>query len=223
MPGTEDFVQVAPNGTGAKIRNFLNTVGANAVDQQVVTLANSDATLVEASGLKLAAGTSVIGHVVVDSAGAVSITSLPALPAGTSLIGHVIVDSVGGTLDVADRAARLLGHVNVDDTTYFTAGSVLATASGNTAIYTPSAGKAIRLYYIAYSADTSVGTGQVVSSIRFGTGGALRYSMALTGNQAFARGIGGGKRYLTAAADVVLYANQDAAASVRYSYEIDEV
>ena len=47
--------------------------------------------------------------------------------------------------------------------------------------------------------------------------------MALTGNQAFARGIGGGKRYLQGTTDAVLYANQDTAATVRYSYEIDEV
>lgn len=43
----------------------------------------------------LPAGTNVIGHVVVDSAGSVSVTSLPALPAGTNVIGHVIVDSAG--------------------------------------------------------------------------------------------------------------------------------
>ena len=58
-------------------------------------------------------------------------------------------------------------RVAVVDTTYFTAGSATATTSGNTAIYTPTAGKAIRLYYIAYSADASVTT-QVVASIRFG-------------------------------------------------------
>lgn len=41
----------------------------------------------------LPAGTNVIGHVIVDSAGSVSVTNLPALPAGTNVIGHVIVDS----------------------------------------------------------------------------------------------------------------------------------
>jgi len=34
-----------------------------------------------------------------------------ALPAGTNVIGHVVVDSFGTTIDVSDRAARLLGVV----------------------------------------------------------------------------------------------------------------
>ena len=51
------------------------------------------------------AGTNVIGHVIVDSAGNVTITSLPSIPAGTNVIGHVIVDSLSGS--VAITAASL--------------------------------------------------------------------------------------------------------------------
>jgi hypothetical protein len=59
----DDFVQVAPDGTGKKIRNLLLTVGANNVEQQVVTLAKSDGTLdpilaVPAASLPLPAGAS---------------------------------------------------------------------------------------------------------------------------------------------------------------------
>ncbi len=57
----------------------------------------------------LSSGTNVIGHVVVDSAGAVSITSLPTLPSGSNVIGHVIVDNSGTKL--LDAAGTNLGKV----------------------------------------------------------------------------------------------------------------
>lgn len=63
----------------------------------------------------LAAGTQVIGHVIVDSAGNVSITSLPALPAGTNVIGHVILDS--GSVSVSNFPATqpVSGSVSVSN------------------------------------------------------------------------------------------------------------
>src|SRR5665213_3533479 len=47
MAGTDSFVQVAIDGAGKKIRNFLNTIGANDVYQQVVTLGKSDGTVID--------------------------------------------------------------------------------------------------------------------------------------------------------------------------------
>jgi hypothetical protein len=43
----------------------------------------------------LPAGSSVIGHVIVDSAGSVSVTSLPSLPAGTNTIGKIDQGAAG--------------------------------------------------------------------------------------------------------------------------------
>ena len=67
----------------------------------------------------LPAGTNVIGHVIVDSAGAVSITSLPTLPAGTNVIGHVIVDSAASvaitTLPALPTGSNAIGSVSVSN------------------------------------------------------------------------------------------------------------
>lgn len=67
----------------------------------------------------LPAGTNVIGHVVVDSAGAVTVTSLPSLPAGTNVIGHVIVDSAGSvsitSLPSLPAGSNTIGGVKLID------------------------------------------------------------------------------------------------------------
>jgi hypothetical protein len=47
MAGTDTFVQVAPDSTGKKIRNFFNTLLGNDVYQQVVTVAKSDGTVLD--------------------------------------------------------------------------------------------------------------------------------------------------------------------------------
>lgn len=67
----------------------------------------------------LPAGTNVIGHVIVDSAGAVTVTSLPSLPAGTNVIGHVIVDSAGSvsvtSLPSLPAGSNTIGGVKLID------------------------------------------------------------------------------------------------------------
>lgn len=65
----------------------------------------------------LPAGTNVIGHVIVDSAGNVVVTSLPSLPAGTNVIGHVIVDSGSITADTELPAAAALADATANPTT----------------------------------------------------------------------------------------------------------
>src|SRR5579859_6856713 len=59
-------------------------------------------------GAALPAGTNVIGHVIVDSAGSVSITSLPSLSAGSANIGSVeILDSAGTNKLAVDASGRI--------------------------------------------------------------------------------------------------------------------
>lgn len=68
-------------------------------------------------GGSLPAGTNVIGHVIVDSIGNVSISSLPSLPAGTNVIGHIIVDSGSISLSTALPAGtNTIGGVKLVDT-----------------------------------------------------------------------------------------------------------
>lgn len=66
------------------------------------------ATIAEA----LPAGTNLIGHVIVDSAGNVAISSLPALPAGANVIGHVIVDS-GSALAITSLPSLPTGSATI--------------------------------------------------------------------------------------------------------------
>jgi hypothetical protein len=65
------------------------------------------ALVADAGATVLGAGTAVIGHVIVDSAGNVQVTSLPSLPAGSNVIGHVIVDS--GSISVTNGFALETG------------------------------------------------------------------------------------------------------------------
>lgn len=79
------------------------------------TLGNTSAPVMA----QLAAGSAVVGHVIVDSAGAVSVVALPALPAGSNAIGTVGVT----TLPALPSGTNVIGHVIVDS-----AGSVSITS-----------------------------------------------------------------------------------------------
>jgi hypothetical protein len=81
----ESYVQLPTDGAGKKVRTFQQTVGANVVEHQ--------------------------GFVVCDSSGNI-VDVLAAAPAGTER--GLAVRQVG-TIDPSDRAARLLGHVTVDN------------------------------------------------------------------------------------------------------------
>lgn len=94
----------------------------------------------------LPAGTNVIGHVVVDSAGSVSVTSLPSIPAGTNVIGHVIVDSGSITANAGT-------NLNT---------SLLALESGGNLASIKSDADSIKTYTSAF-ADSAAVTGTVTN------------------------------------------------------------
>jgi hypothetical protein len=141
------------------------------------------------------AGASVIGHVVVDSAGNVSVTSLPSLPAGTNVIGHVIIDSgvvsitgsvaVTGTFwqatqPVSAASLPLPAGAALDASLQpmfkqFSAPALTGfpstnpiSASGDNTVYTPAAGKSIRLKWL-YLATLDSNSANVVAKVRFST------------------------------------------------------
>src|SRR5579864_557651 len=149
----EDFVQVAPdNPAGKKIRNLSQVVGPNTVEQQVVTLAFADGTLVPnpipvtgssgggpatiVDGGDVAEGATTDAAVTSDANGTISaklrglvkifasvwdsvngrlkvdgsavtqpVNGTVGLAAGTQVIGHVIVDSApSAAVTIADGA-----------------------------------------------------------------------------------------------------------------------
>jgi len=78
---TDTFVQVAPDSTGKKIRNFLNTLLGNDVYQQVVTVAKSDGTVLD--DLARSSVTQPVSGTFFQATQPISATSLP-LPTGAS-------------------------------------------------------------------------------------------------------------------------------------------
>ncbi len=89
----------------------------------------------------LGAGTSVIGHAIIDSGTITAVTAITnALPAGTNVIGHVIVDSgtittvttvtaVTAITNALPAGTNILGKVGIDQTTPGTTNLVAARAN----------------------------------------------------------------------------------------------
>lgn len=102
--GSGNLQPVQTDGTNLLTKvNAALPAGTNVIGHVIVDSAGS-VTITTA----LPAGTNVIGHVIVDSAGSVSVTSLPALPAGSNNIGGVeIIDSAGTNKLAIDSSGRL--------------------------------------------------------------------------------------------------------------------
>lgn len=108
----------------------------------------------------LPAGTNVIGHVIVDSAGSVSVTSLPALPAGTNVIGHVVVDSgtitanAGTNLNTSLLALETGGNLaSIKSDADSIATNTSSTATNTSTIATNTAGLATQSTLAAIKTD----------------------------------------------------------------------
>jgi hypothetical protein len=108
----------------------------------------------------LPAGTAVIGHVIVDSAGAVSVTSLPALPAGTNVIGHVIIDSASSVsvtaLPALPTGANTIGNVGLVAGSALVGTVELADSAGVNKLVIDASGNASMKLGVALPAGTNV-------------------------------------------------------------------
>ncbi len=124
---TDTFVQVAPDSTGKKIRNFLNTLLGNDVYQQVVTVAKSDGTVLDDLS-RSSVGQPVTGTFF-QATQPVSAAALP-LPTGASTeVTLALIKAKTDNLDVLlstrtkpadsqhvtlDAGAAVIGHVVTD-------------------------------------------------------------------------------------------------------------
>ncbi len=87
----ESYVQLPADSTGKKLRTLSNTVGSNLVHQEVVTLGNSDASLVELRLVQVASTTTALGASVTFTSASFDVSS------AKFIVGSVYAD-VDGTL-----------------------------------------------------------------------------------------------------------------------------
>ena len=102
--------------------------------------------------------------------------------------------------------------------------TAVVSAAGDSVVYTPAPGAAIRLYFFGYSAGADV-TGCLVSLKLEGYNGgvAVDRQYLVAAGQPYARNIQAGHRYIQGAADGRLIVTASAAQTVYINYEIDEV
>lgn len=118
----------------------------------------------------------------------------------------------------AGEAKVLAGSISVIKAT------ILANTVGDTTVYTPSAGKAVRLLFFGFSAGAGV-TGNLAQIKLAGyNGGAVVDSQYLVASgQAYSRNLQGGKRYVQGSANGLLAVTLSAAQNVYVNYELEEI
>jgi len=105
-----------------------------------------------------------------------------------------------------------------------TRGTVTVSASGDTVVYTPAAGKAIRLYFFGYSAGASVsGITVQLKLAGYNSGNPIDTQYLIAAGQAFSRNMEGGDRYIQGAVNGSLTVNLSGAQAIYFNYELDEV
>ncbi|MFA6204214.1 MAG: hypothetical protein WC710_13640 [Gallionella sp.] len=101
--------------------------------------------------------------------------------------------------------------------------SVNTSASGNYAVHTPAAGKAVRLWWYQMAA-LPTNSAAVIAGLRFGAAGTLFGTTPLSQyGGAIAHHFRDGRAYVQGAADEVLYVNLSAAQTVYVNVETEEV
>lgn len=102
--------------------------------------------------------------------------------------------------------------------------TVTLSASGDTDIHVPAAGKKIRLYFFGYSAGSSV-TGVLVGLKLEGynSDAVFDQQYLIAAGQPYARNVQAGKRYIEGGVDGKLIANLSASQTVYVNYEVEEV
>jgi hypothetical protein len=103
-----------------------------------------------------------------------------------------------------------------------TAEAFTVSSSGNTILVTPPAGKNVRVYYVAYSADPA-NSAAVVAFLRFAVAGAAKYKVGLLAGAIYARNIGAGRYHQEGNVDESLVVNLSAAQTVHVSLEYEFV
>jgi hypothetical protein len=100
-------------------------------------------------------------------------------------------------------------------------GTMTITASGDNTVYTPAAGKKVRLYFFGYSAGADVHG--VLVGLKFTGTAVFDQQYLIAPGQPFARNIKAGNGYVDGPVDGALVANLDDAQTVYVNYELGEV
>lgn len=103
-------------------------------------------------------------------------------------------------------------------------GTTTASASGDNTIYTPAAGKAIRLWFFGYSGGANV-TG-VLASLKlegFSGGATIDQQYLIAAGQPYARNIKAGAAYVQGSVNGRLIVSLGAAQTVYVNYELLEI
>lgn len=102
--------------------------------------------------------------------------------------------------------------------------TVTASASGDTTLHTPAAGKKIRLYFFGYSVGLFVTNVLVGLKLEgYNAGAVFDQQYLIAAGQPYARNLEAGDRYLEGSADGRLIVNLGAAQTVYCNYEIEEI
>ncbi len=103
-------------------------------------------------------------------------------------------------------------------------GTFTAATSGDSVVYTPASGKAIRLYFFGYSAGGNVSGCLTGLKLAGYNGGAVFDNQHLsTEGQPYARNIQGGKRYIQGSVNGALAVNLSVSQTVYVNYELEEI
>lgn len=123
-----------------------------------------------------------------------------------------IWDALSGTLSVSLQSAALVK------------GTLAASSSGDTTVYTPTSGKKIRLYFFGYSGGANV-TGVTINLKLEGYNGGASFDAQYfsADGQPYARNIQAGAKYIEGSVDGRLIVNLSAAQTIHVNYELEEI
>lgn len=129
-----------------------------------------------------------------------------------------------GTWNATINAALPAGTANIGDIDVLTVPYVSLTAasgsvavSGNNTLITPTAGKALRVYYASYNPALAV-----EAAFRFGAAGTLWLRNSVTANSVVAKDFNA-LRYLQGGVDAVLFLNLSAAVTTLWNCFYEEI
>lgn len=162
--------------------------------------------------------------------GSLPVTVVAGAGAGTQYADGVARGTATGTLGMIDDGVNIQSRLgDAAGRAYVGAESVikktiLANAVGDTTVYTPTSGKAIRLNFFGYSAGSGLSGNLVQLKLAGYNGGAVFDSQYLVAaGQPYARNLQGGKKYVQGSVDGILAVTLSTAQSVYVNFEIEEI
>ena len=168
------------------------------------------------------ASTTITGSVAVTNAN-LDVALSTRLKAADTLAGVTTVGAVTSITNALPAGTNNIGDIDVltlpIDT--YSAKAVVASASGNNTIHTPTASNRIRLGYIVLSAD-GANSADVTATVKFAAGGSSLYVVSLKAGAMWARNVGAGRRYLDGGVNNALIVSLSTAQTVNVSIEYDE-